>query len=395
MNRNQVDILPPETGLIPVTGSSNLFQAFYAGYENQASQALRLAWQRARDQWLRANRKGRPNSPATRRAYEYATNAFQEYTGLDWWLVTADHVRAWQDVMRAAGLSEATINQRLSAVSSFYSYVIREQKLGADGIERGLFFDAHGRTRQNPFRSNNVERIAVSRQGKSRPISQQTIATMIQSINTSHLEGARDAALLLTFLLTGWRNDEVITMTWGQIRPNDDRPGEYIFAWHGKCAKAQDDPLPARAYHAILHYLKLAGRWLPGHRATLQDDDYIWQPLRDHGIQNFANTLGITPPAAERHISPTQANNILRKHLRRVFIKQGLSPAEAAERAARYHIHSLRHTFAHSMRKAKFDVLTISKRMHHSGIAVTQGYLDSLEPPIDDYSQALQLAMGI
>ena len=398
-HRPEIEVLPPEPAeitLLPASGH-NLFEQAYA---NQTIYQLRLAWSTLRDRWLRANRRGRPNSPATRRAYEAATNLFAAFTGLDWWLITSDHVRAWQEHMEAQGLSRATINQRLSSVSSFYSYVLREQRLGADGIERSLFFDAQGRTRANPFKTGNLERVAVNRKGKSRPLSQAVIIHMMNDIKVATLDGARDYALLKSFLLTGWRSNEILSMTWGDIRPNDDRTGEFIFAWHGKGAKEQDDPFPAPCYHAIVAYLKLAGRWLPGHPEHIQPGDYIWQPLRTHGIHNFPNAAPIIlsggpQPAVEGHISPTQANNILRKHLRRALRKTGLTQEEATARAKTYHIHNLRHTFAHNMRKAGFDVLKISKRMHHSSIAVTQIYLDSLEAPIDDYSQALQLAMGI
>lgn len=401
MNYQTVEVLPPEpefVGLQLLTPGQSIFEA---AYTNQALHQLRLAWSEMRDRWLRANRRGRPNSIATRKAYEAATNLFAAFTGLDWWLVTSDHVRAWQEHMEALALSRATINQRLSSVSSFYSYVLREQRLGADGIERSLFFDAQGRTRANPFKVGNLERIAVNRKGKSRPLSGAVIVHMMNDINVKTLDGARDYALLKCFLLTGWRSAEVLTMTWGDIRPNDDRDGEFIFAWQGKGAKEQDDPFPAPCYHAIVAYLKCAGRWLPGHPAHIQPADHIWQPLRDHGTANFANVhpspvaTGEGQGVRERHISPTQANNILRKHLRRALRQTGLTQAEAAERAQTYHVHNLRHTFAHSMRKAGFDVLKISKRMHHSSIAVTQIYLDALEAPVDDYSQALQLAMGI
>lgn len=403
MNYHTVEVLPPEpesVGLQLLPPGQSIFEA---AYTNQALYQLRLAWSEMRDRWLSANRRGRPSSPLTRRVYEAATNQFAAFTGLDWWLVTSDHVRAWQEHMESLDLSRATINQRLSAVSSFYSYVLREQRLGTDGVERCLFFDAQGRTRANPFKVGNLERIAVNRKGQSRPLSKAVVVLMLNDINVKTLDGARDYALLKCFLLTGWRSTEVLTMTWGDIRPNDDRDGEFIFAWQGKGSKSQDDAFPAPCYHAIVAYLKRAGRWLPGHPAHIQPADHIWQPLRDHGTVNFRNvqhpersTTDGQPCAVEgRHICATQANNILRKHLRRALAKTGLTREEAAERAQTYHVHSLRHTFAHSMRKAGFDVLKISKLMHHSSIAVTQLYLDSLDAPVDDYSQALQLAMGI
>ena len=394
----EVEVLPPESSVVDRPSSDDV-NPFALAYANQQVFELRAAWDEQRDKWLRAKGK---KSDCTRRAYEAATTLFRAFTGLDWWLVTADHVRAWQDSMEAAGLAPATIGQRLSAVSSFYSWVIREQKLDARGNEYCLFFDAQGRTRQNPFRANNIERPAPPRKSLSRAIGPAVLVHMINDINTGTVEGARDAALLKTFLLTGWRSDECLKLTWGDIRPNEQRPGEWICAWSGKGGKAQDDVFPAACYHAIVAYLKRAGRWLPGHPEDIQPGDYIWQPIRDHGTHNFPNVAAASLSLAGRgiegegrHISPTQANNILRKHLRRALRKTGLTKEEAEARALTYHIHNLRHTFAHNMRKAKFDVLAISKRMHHSNIAITQRYLDSLEAPIDDYSQALQLAMGI
>lgn len=374
--------------------------AFALAYSNTAAWGLRNAWDEQRDKWLSAKGK---KSACTRRAYEDATRRFVAFVGLDWWLVTADHVRAWQEDMEQAGLSPATVNQRLSAVSSFYSWVIREQKLDAHGVERSLFFDAQGRTRSNPFRANNLDRVQPRKIGGSRAIGPAVLVHMINDINVRTLEGARDCALLKVFLLTGWRSDETLKLKWGDIRPNDQRPGEWIAAWSGKGGKEQDDAFPVACYGAIVHYLTLAGRWAPGQPGHIQPGDYIWQPIRDHGTHNFPN-VAASPLAqlgrgaggeGQRHISPTQANNILRKHLRRALRKTGLTKAEAATRAHTYHVHNLRHTFAHNMRKAKFDVLAISKRMHHANIAITQRYLDSLEAPVDDYSQALQLAMGI
>src|SRR5262249_47718028 len=53
----------------------------------------------------------------------------------------------------------------------------------------------------------------------------------------------------------------------------------------------------------------------------------------------------------------------------------------AAKRAGvvkRVHPHGLRHTFADELRQAGVDVVTISKLLGHSSIAVTSRYLDHL-----------------
>jgi integrase len=386
----EIEVLPPETAGRPPSGDGP-DNPFALAYANQQLFEQRNAWDEQRAKWLRA--KGR--SDCTRRAYEAATTLFRTHCGLDWWLVTADHVRAWQTAMTDAGLAPATIRQRLAAVSSFYSWVIREQKLDSRGNESSLFIDAQGRTRQNPFLAHNIERPILPKTGISRAIGPDVLAHMLNDIDTATLEGARDVALLKTFLLTGWRSAECLSLKWGAIRPNDRRSDEWLCTWRGKGDKSQEDAFPAACYHAIVAYLKRAGRWLPGHPADIQPGDYIWQPIRDHGTHNFPNVAAAAGLGQSRHISDTQANNILRKRLRNALRKTGLTQAEAEARALTYHIHNLRHTFAHNMRKARFDVVAISQRMHHATIATTQRYLDSLEAPIDDYSQALQLAMGI
>lgn len=52
--------------------------------------------------------------------------------------------------------------------------------------------------------------------------------------------------------------------------------------------------------------------------------------------------------------------------------------AEQAAIDKRVHPHGLRHTFANELRTAKVDVVTISKLLGHSSVAVTARYLDHL-----------------
>ena len=73
------------------------------------------------------------------------------------WQAEPSHVRDYTAAFVAADLSAATINSRLAAISSFYSFVIGERRL-IGGIEMCLFADATGAPRSNPFRAGNLQR---------------------------------------------------------------------------------------------------------------------------------------------------------------------------------------------------------------------------------------------
>ncbi|MDV7395861.1 hypothetical protein RZS08_31005, partial [Arthrospira platensis SPKY1] len=64
--------------------------------------------------------------------------------------------------MANLGKAQATIGQRLAAVSSFYEHIIHDSRIDTEGIERTIFYDRTGRTRANPFKNNNVERPEIT-----------------------------------------------------------------------------------------------------------------------------------------------------------------------------------------------------------------------------------------
>nr|HRJ40850.1 site-specific integrase [Caldilineaceae bacterium] len=242
---------------------------------DRQERAMLGLWYRLRDQWLHIQ-----ESDATRRAYATASMMW-----LDWladrdvqpWAVTTSHVRAWQDWLTESGNAPATVNARLSAVSSWYQFVINEVHI-VDGVERSAFFDANGATRANPFKIGNLKRPKVTQYGKAAPLHAHTVQKLFDHLraHADTLTGSRNYALILTHLLTASRGSEIVRLTWGDIRPNRNQPGSYVFAWSGKGDKAETSPFPADAYHAIVAHLKIAGRWLPGHPDHISDDDYIF-----------------------------------------------------------------------------------------------------------------------
>lgn len=357
----------------------DLDQFQLGGFElNQQAeaQAMLSLWYRLRDQWLAMS-----ESDATRRSYTTATNQY-----LGWladnailpWQITTAHVRSWQDFMIASGASNSTCNQRLSACSSWYSFIVNEVHL-VDGIERTAFFDATGRTRMNPFKVGNLKRPKVESYGKAAPMHPHTLADLFAHLQTrsSTKTGSRNFALILTHFLTAARGSEICRLKWGDIRKSHSQPGSYIFRWSGKGNKTEDTVMPARAYHAIVAHLKIAGRW-----PDIEDHEYIFVPMITHGLKNLSSYRpGVDH--ANRHITG--------KSVQRIF-KTALSGAgiETSHR-----IHDLRHSMAHIHYKLFRDVKAISDILHHESIATTGIYLHSMEEPVDTHSEAVYQQLNL
>jgi integrase len=231
------------------------------------------------------------------------------------------------------------------------------------------------------------------------PVPGEAYAWIIQDLQgrKSTTGNLRNLALMLMFGLNGWRNEEVISMTWGKLQENTQKPGQYTYKWTGKARDGAEEkrPIPAPVYAAISAYLKSDGRF-----AKMSADDYIWQPLRTHGCANF----GVQSVATNRHIEQSTANEILRgllrRYYRRLALTAGLSPSDATgyaeEHAARFTIHSLRHMFAWELYQGSgHDIDFVSKKLGHKSIATTQVYLQHLQEPVDDHSDLLARQLGL
>lgn len=353
-----------------------------------ADRQRRLAWQTLIDDWVEA-KAARSKSASTRSNYREALRRWQHYLATQFvgdegrtvgmWEVDSSHVRGWQAALRERGLREATVNHQLSCVSSFYSYVIAEKRM-VQGVEIDLFVDRLGRARSNPFKTGNIERGRVSSYERARPLTLDEYGRLLDHLeaNADSPGGARNLALILTYLHTGWRSAELLRMRWGDIRPSKAMAGQYVFAWRGKGAKAQDDPLPVDCYHAIVGYLKRSGRWTPGapgREGGLADDAFVWLPVSTPDMTGLRHGPSVDE---ERPITEKSALRVLRSALRQAGIKN----------ADLFRVHDLRHTHAALLLQSGQNLATIQARLHHSSLATTGIYVKAAhrDDPVDTYS---------
>lgn len=367
--------------VLPGPDRQDFATVFGNAYAN-VDDVLEVAWDRLRDDWLRL-KESISESRHTRRSYEHATSAWFEFLSTQLkpdgkavkkWEVTTAHVRGWQQhLLNGQGLAPSSINQRMAAVSSLYTFVINE-KVMVNGWEISAFVDAGWRTRDNPFaRGGNIKRSKSKPYEKVRVLSGKECSALMNYLESkSHTwTGSRNYALILCYLLTGYRNSEVTEMTWGKIRPNRDKPKNLIYEWKGKGGKTNADPLPERCYCAIVHYLKLDGR----RPEDMQPEDFIFRPMITHNMKNLRNYKGPAP-----HISGSQAETILHAALKHAGV----------ENPTQMRVHDLRHTFAQRFHKNNTDVEALRIRLHHESLATTQIYLQSaIGEPVDDYSEGI------
>jgi integrase len=164
------------------------------------------------------------------------------------------------------------------------------------------------------------------------------------------VRGRRDRAILLTFVLTGRRRTEVLSLTAGDLAVED---GTAFYGYRGKGNKRGRRELPRPAYEAIVRSLADSGKELP----TMAPDESLWQISSGTFYGRF----------------------------RRYLQAAGLQPTG---------LHILRHSAAKLRRDAGETVEQVSAFLDHSSLAVTTVYLRRLEGVEDHAWREVAAAIG-
>ncbi|MBA3823187.1 MAG: tyrosine-type recombinase/integrase [Ktedonobacterales bacterium] len=250
-------------------------------------------------------------------------------------------------------VAPATANLRLAALSSFYTYALRQGLLeGANPIAR-------------------VERHKVQSYAQARPISYDALAESLNAIDLATPKGLRDYALLLTALHTGRRLNELAAMRWHDV---DVRKRQISITWpRCKGGKVMYDELSRQGNAALAADALVAWmQWLaardadPNGRAVqlARADAPLWISLSANGT--FGN------PLSARHIS--------------IMCEQRLGTSK---------VHALRHTFARALEDAGAKVSAIQARLGHTSLDTTGRYLAQLHAAENPYLARLTNLYGI
>jgi len=233
--------------------------------------------------------------------------------------------------------SATTVGARIACLSSFYRFLIRMGLMVSnpcDAIER-------------PRATQSVAR------GYSADEVRRLLAVVPDTV-----PGRRDRALLLTFILTGRRRTEVISLTAGDISVEGETA---YYSYRGKGGKRGRRELPRPAYEALCATLADAGLEL----GSMPKEASLWQA--------GAGVRGVT-------------SSTFYSRFRRYLKAAGLAPTG---------IHVLRHSAARLRRQAGESVEDVSAFLDHSSLAVTTTYLRRLEGQEDRAWRGVAEAIGV
>ena len=209
--------------------------------------------------------------------------------------------------------SQATVAQYLCGISSFYHFAMTQH------------FVQDGRGGRHPLCADNpaeaLERPKVTRYSRATYLQPGQARALLAAIPRDTVQGLRDFALLLIYLVTGRHNAEVCRLRWADFR----QTGTQVFCtWDDATAEPRE--LPPRVWAAITDYLQAAGR-LP----EMQPGDAIFVALDERALH--LPTVDRVAWERNRPLSSRQVAGLV-KHYARLA---GLDPQKVTVRLPAAH----------------------------------------------------------
>jgi site-specific recombinase XerD len=185
---------------------------------------------------------------------------------------------------------------------------------------------------------------------------QRIVDVVSRKAATGDLVGKRDLALLLLFTSTGWRREEVISLSGKDVRVLDDKLiiGARVKGGRYRAREVSD----AETKDALLDYLTSAGRL-----HVLKTDGALWT----------------------RHDNPRMAGEPLTSH---AFARNLKLYAKAAglEHA---HLHQTRHTFARIVSEETGSFVETQGALEHQNLHTTTVYVQRIGVKKDMFSSSI------
>lgn len=241
--------------------------------------------------------------------------------------------------------SDATVGQRLSAISSMYRYLLK-----------------NGIAKINPVSLIERGDVKINPYEHARPISIDQFNDVLDIIPDT-LSGKRDRAVFVMLYLSGLRRSAVLNLTGKDISFANGKVYFNIKLKGGGNAKKE---MPQPVWVLIAEYLNACNR-------ELKDDECIFLPTTDAGDILLAYH-------GRKRVSKGLSAELLNQNFKRYAKNVGITNIS---------IHSLRHLGATMYYQSSKDIIDTMRFLNHKHVNTTQVYLQSLKGEEHDHWQSM------
>ncbi|HEX7314152.1 MAG TPA: tyrosine-type recombinase/integrase [Pyrinomonadaceae bacterium] len=267
--------------------------------------------------------------------------------------VSPDDVEAWRKHLEERGFKPATVYARLSRLSSFYEWAMRDPQIA-------------GLVQKNPVRLARPKAPKAYQTESVKSLDDEQVSKLLTRIReraaAGDAVGKRDYALLMLFVTTGMRRQEVIGLRGSDVELRKDdlvircrvKGGDYV-------ARSVEEPL---VREALLDYL---------------------------GSCDRLNALSSERPLWTRHDRAGRPGAPLTSH---AFAKNLKRYAREAG-IEKIHIHQTRHTFARMVSEETGSLLATQEALGHRNLATTRAYVQRISVKRDNYGRRIAARLQI
>jgi integrase/recombinase XerC len=256
-------------------------------------------------------------------------------------------VEGWRRSLEAAGLKPSTVYARVCFLSSFFEWALRDSSL-------------------REYLRNNPARLALPKAPKAyqtesvKAWTDEELQAIVQVVSEKaargDIVGKRDYALLLFYLTTGMRRQEVISLRGGNVKFDDGsitltgkvKGGDYV-------GREVRDPL---LKESLLDYLSSSGR---------------------------LNALKTDSPLWTRHDRAGKPGAALSSH---AFVKNLKNYAQEAG-VGNVHLHQTRHSFARVVAEETGSLTDTQDALDHRNASTTRVYVQRIAVKRDKHSERI------
>ena len=265
--------------------------------------------------------------------------------------IESSDVQGWLSELEGKGISPGTTYQHACLLSSFYSWAMHDPEIGQH-------------IRRNPARLARPKAPKPYQTERVKAMSDEEVQALVGVVRRRALEGdlvgKRDYALLLLYLATGLRRQEVISLRGKDVHVDE----RLILAYRAKGGDYRSREVrESQVREALLDYLSAAGRI-----HALKTDAPLWT----------------------RHDRAGKPGEALSSHC---FVKNLKKYAEEAG-VKDFHLHRTRHTFARIVSEFTGDITATQNALDHQNRSTTRVYVQRIAVKRDLYSNEISKRWG-